>query len=272
MMPDQVKPDVPPGKAMQLDLVPLPILSDNYVWILSRTETKAAVIVDPGDARPVAEFLDRQSLSLEAILVTHHHWDHVGGISVLKKHYGSVVYGPAGEAIDGIDVRVSGGDRVKLPSLQAEFATLDLPGHTAGHVGYSGNGLLFCGDTLFSAGCGRLFEGTAAQLHASLGRIAELPDETRICCTHEYTLSNLHFAQEVEPGNPDITAYTAKVEGLMRRREASLPSTLGWEKRINPFLRTAQESVCSSVASHAGRAMIDELDCFAELRKWKDSF
>ena len=257
---------------MTLDLTPIPAFSDNYVWTLSNPDTGYAVVVDPGDARPVIDHLNSHSLELKAILITHHHWDHVGGIDTLKKHYGATVYGPAFESIEGVDKKVSEGDTIPLSELGTDFRVLDFYGHTAGHIGYLGDSLLFCGDTLFSAGCGRLFDGTAAQLHASLNKISHLPDETQICCTHEYTLNNLLFAQEVEPDNMDIANYISVVEDLMRRRKSSLPSTLEKEKRINPFLRTSQDCVRDAVTTHTGRKLGDDLDCFTELRKWKDSF
>ena len=257
---------------MQLDVTAIPVFSDNYVWTLSNPDTGYATVVDPGDARPVMAFLNSHSLNLEAILITHHHWDHVGGIDTLKKHYGATVYGPALEAIEGVDNKVSEGNTISLSETGTDFRVVDLAGHTSGHIGYLEGNHLFCGDTLFSAGCGRLFDGTMPQLHASLGKISRLPDATQICCTHEYTLNNLHFAQEVEPENQDVASYIPEVEDMMRRRQPSLPSSLVKEKRINPFLRTSLDSIRSAVSAHAGRTIGDDLDCFAELRKWKDSY
>lgn len=257
---------------MTVNITPIPIFSDNYVWTITRTGTSSAVVIDPGDAKPVSKYLDERGLNLEAILITHHHWDHVGGIDLLKQQYGATVYGPVREKIEHVDVHVSEGDTVNIPSLELEFSVLDLPGHTTGHVGYLAEGHLFCGDTLFSAGCGRLFNGTAEQLHTSLNRISALPDTTAVCCTHEYTLNNLHFAQEVEPDNVQVAAYIPQVEDMMRLRRPSLPSSIAKEKQINPFLRTTRETVRKAVSEHTGRLIGDDLDCFTELRKWKDNF
>jgi len=257
---------------MPHDLTPVPVLTDNYVWVLSNPQTGIAVAVDPGDAAPVAEFLLQRGLDLRAMLVTHHHWDHVGGIDELKRQSGATVYGPARENVSGVDTGVSQDDRITVPGLDVEITVLDLPGHTTGHVGYLADDCLFCGDTLFSAGCGRLFDGTATQLHASLQKIAALPDDTRICCTHEYTLNNLYFALEVEPGNQAAREHLSRVEELMRQRRPSLPGTLALERRINPFLRVHRDSVIEAVSRHAGRPIRDDVDCFTELRKWKDGF
>jgi hydroxyacylglutathione hydrolase len=257
---------------MAYDLTPIPIFSDNYVWTLSNPDTERAVVVDPGDAEPVTRFLEENGLELEAILITHQHWDHVSGIKSLKKRYGTTVYGPAREAIDNVDITVSEGQTIDAPGLGMSFRVLDLQGHTAGHIGYLSDGLLFCGDTLFSAGCGRLFDGTAEQLHTSLEKIAGLPDATLVCCTHEYTLNNLHFALEVEPGNADIAAYIPEVENMMQQRRPSLPTSLEKERRINPFLRTTFDTVRSAVSARSGRPIENDLDCFKALRKWKDEF
>lgn len=257
---------------MAFDLTPIPVLSDNYVWVFSHLQTKTAIAVDPGDAAPVLAFLEANGLHLEAIMVTHHHWDHVGGIDALKRQYGTTVFGPARENIEGVERPVREADKLSIKGIGEEIRVLDIPGHTAGHVGYLINDKLFCGDTLFSAGCGRLFEGTAEQLYHSLQKIASLPDDTRICCTHEYTLNNLYFALEVEPGNATVREHIRKVEDLMRRHKPSLPSTLALERRINPFLRVNHDSIIESVSRHIGRPIHDDLDCFTELRKWKDNY
>ena len=221
-----------------LNLVALPAFTDNYIWMLH--DGRDAVVVDPGDAAPVHAALDAQGLQLAAILVTHHHPDHVGGVDALRGRLRGPVYGPAHETIPAPFTPLEGGQSVTV--LGQRFEVIDVPGHTAGHIAYvqadaGAEPLLFCGDTLFSAGCGRLFEGTPAQMVASLAKLNALPAGTRVCCTHEYTLSNLRFAAAVEPANDALAAHT---EACRTRREAgqpTLPSTLATERQINPFLR-----------------------------------
>lgn len=232
-----------------------------------------ALVVDPGDAAPVLQALKAKRLQLSAILVTHHHQDHVGGVDALRDATGAVVYGPAGEDIPEPLIRLSGGDALNV--LGVEFRVLDVPGHTAGHIAFFGtpageSPLLFCGDTLFSGGCGRLFEGTPAQMLSSLDRLAELPGATRVCCAHEYTLSNLRFAQVVEPDNADLSRYKTECEALRARHEPTLPSTIAQERAINPFLRSRQPAVARAV--HARSPSHNEVEVFAALREWKNKF
>jgi hydroxyacylglutathione hydrolase len=254
----------------QLEIVPIPAFADNYIWML-RLGRRAAV-VDPGDAQPVLERLDREGLELAAIVVTHHHADHVGGVEALLGRGAVPVFGPAGERIPGRSRALREGDVAELPGLEIAFAVLDVPGHTAGHIAYVGAGALFCGDTLFAAGCGRLFEGTPAQMSASLAKLAALPPETRVYCAHEYTLSNLRFAVAVEPRNPALGARLARDETARREDRPTLPSTMGVELETNPFLRCAQPEVVSSASRHAGRALSDPVEVFAEIRSWKNVF
>ena len=185
---------------------PVPAFSDNYLWVLH--DDTHAVAIDPGDARPVIDYLAAQSLTLVAILCTHHHADHVGGVESLLDFLqlrGNIpVYGPANERIPARTHALREGDRVAIPELSAHFSVLDVPGHTAGHIAYHGHDLLFCGDTLFACGCGRLFEGTAAQMTASLTKLKSLPPQTKVFCAHEYTMGNIKFAEAVEPGNADL--------------------------------------------------------------------
>ncbi|MCB1858081.1 MAG: hydroxyacylglutathione hydrolase [Gammaproteobacteria bacterium] len=249
---------------------PIPAFNDNYIWLL-RGSGNQAVVVDPGDALPVIEMLDKEGLGLEAILVTHKHGDHVGGIERLKRVYPNLlVYGPAGEPIPAIDRRLRGGDRVSLPGVGVEFEILDVPGHTEGHIAYYGAGAMFCGDTLFAAGCGRVFSGTHQQLHESLTRIAALPGETLVYCAHEYTLDNLGFASWVEPDNPDIAQRTLETESLRRGDIPSVPSRLEVELRTNPFLRSGVPAVVAAAERYAGHQLGSPAEIFTAIRTWKD--
>lgn len=245
---------------------------DNYIWILRGKSADRVAVVDPGDADPVLAALDRSGLRLAAILCTHHHGDHVGGVAELTARFPVPVYGPAHERIPNITQPLAEGDQVRLDVLDLQFAVLDIPGHTAGHIAYVGAGALFCGDTLFSAGCGRLFEGTAAQMHASLTRLAALPADTRVFCGHEYTRANLGFARQVEPDNADIAAHLKTVEALRAAGRPSLPSTVGLERRINPFLRSDQAGVRAAAERHTGKTLDDPIAVFAALRRWKDDY
>lgn len=236
-----------------------------------------AIVVDPGDAQPVFDALTRDKLQLAAILVTHHHPDHTGGVAVLHAATGAPVFGPARERIPEPFTPLSHGDSAEVLGLR--FQVFDVPGHTAGHIAYflpahQGQApLLFCGDTLFSGGCGRLFEGTPAQMLASLDALAALPGDSRVCCAHEYTLANLRFAQAVEPGNADLTQYTAHCESLRAQGQPTLPSQLATERRINPFLRSREATVLRAVREHAElSANAGEADVFAALRQWKNDF
>lgn len=257
-----------------MNLIPLPAFTDNYVWLLH--DAREALAVDPGDAAPVFEALRSRGLRLAAILVTHHHPDHTGGVAALREATGATVYGPASENIPAPFVPLAEGAEVS--ALGLSFRVLDVPGHTAGHIAYycadfEGRPLVFCGDTLFSGGCGRLFEGTPAQMHRSLGKLAALPGQTRVCCTHEYTLSNLRFARVVEPGNAELAAYAARCEEKRSRGEPTLPSSITLEKQINPFLRTREQPVIEAAAAHdAATATQDEVSVFATLRQWKNDF
>lgn len=233
-----------------------------------------AVVVDPGDAAPVQQALDALGLRLAGILVTHHHADHVGGIDALRPRLYGPVWGPAREPIPAPFVPLREGDEVAVLGLH--FRVIEVPGHTAGHIAYAQTGashapLLFCGDTLFSAGCGRLFEGTPAQMHDSLARLASLPADTRICCTHEYTLSNLRFAAAVEPDNGDIAAHTARCQSLRDAGRPTLPSTLAQERRINPFLRCTEAPVVAAAQAQGTRAD-DAVSVLAALREWKNRY
>lgn len=257
-----------------MNLIALPAFADNYIWMLH--DGTRAVVVDPGDAAPVRAALDAQGLALAGILVTHHHPDHVGGVDDLRPCLQGPVYGPAREKIPGPYLALHDGESIEVLGLR--FSVLDVPGHTAGHIAYlqqtdaaTKGPLLFCGDTLFSAGCGRLFEGTPAQMKTSLERLAALPADTQVCCTHEYTLSNLRFAAAVEPGN---TARTEYEQHCRARREAglpTLPSSIGLERRINPFLRCDAPEVVAAARAQ-GAASDETVAVFTALREWKNRF
>jgi hydroxyacylglutathione hydrolase len=255
-----------------MELIALPAFSDNYIWMLH--DGARALVVDPGDAAVVQRALDARQLELGAILVTHHHADHVGGVDALRPRLRGPLFGPAREDIPEPYSAINGGDNIE--ALGLSFDVFDVPGHTAGHIAYLHRRehqapLLFCGDTLFSAGCGRLFEGTPAQMHASLSLLAALPGATRVCCTHEYTLSNLRFAHAVEPDNRNIAAYTAWCEAERAEGRPTLPSTIERERQINPFLRCEERAVAASAQAH-GADSTEPVAVFAALREWKNQF
>jgi hydroxyacylglutathione hydrolase len=251
----------------------IPALRDNYIWALSRGEQ--AVVVDPGDAAPVQSWLRAQGKHLAAILITHHHADHVAGLAELVCA-DLPVYGPAFEPIGGITRPLAEADHVELPALGLSLTVLEVPGHTRGHIAYFTQAhsppLLFCGDTLFACGCGRIFEGTPAQLWHSLCRLAALPGDTEVYCTHEYTLSNIHFARAVEPENAALNARAKQAGELRARALPTLPSCISLERETNPFLRAHLPHVRKQAEARAGRALADEIDVFAQLREWKNNF
>ena len=253
-------------------LIPVSAFADNYLWLLH--DGKRALVVDPGDAEPVLRALNASGLQLESILVTHHHADHTGGVDALRQATGATVYGPASERIPAPFEPLREGDSVR--SLGLDFQVLDVPGHTAGHIAFytpdmDGQPLLFCGDTLFSGGCGRLFEGTPAQMLASLDKLSALPGATRVCCAHEYTLGNLRFALAVEPDNAVLKAHAQHCLQLRNQGQSTLPSSIGQEILINPFLRTRQAGIMATVHRFDASAH-DDTTVFSALRQWKNQF
>jgi hydroxyacylglutathione hydrolase len=255
-------------------IIPIPAFADNYIWLMR--EAGKAAVVDPGDAAPVIAYLERERLELVAILNTHHHGDHVGGNRALLARWPVPVFGPAHETIPGVTQPLLEGDTVSVPAIELALSVLDVPGHTAGHIAcygqFAGGPVVFCGDTLFTGGCGRLFEGTPAQMLDSLAKLAALPGDTRVFCGHEYTLANLRFAQAVEPANVPLQLRQAREQAKRDRGEPTVPSTITEERATNPFLRVDQPAVRKAAQRHAGRVLADRVAVFAEVRAWKNTF
>lgn len=255
-----------------LDVHPIPALRDNFIWkIRCPAAGDRVVVVDPGEAAPVVEQLEAEGSELAAILITHKHWDHVNGVRDLKQRWPEApVIGPVHPDVPGPDRTVADGDRLQLEALGLDLEVLAVPGHTLEHVAYHGHGAVFTGDTLFSMGCGRMFEGSAEQMMGSLSRLASLADATRLYCGHEYTVANLGFNLTVLPDDPDLERLLVEAEATRRAGRATLPSTIGHERRYNVFLRSGERAVQAACEAHASRAMDDEVDTFATLRRWKD--
>ena len=255
-----------------LQVTAIPAFADNYLWLIH--DGRHAVVVDPGDAAAVEAALSSGQLTLTAIVLTHHHGDHAGGVAELLRQRDIPVYGPAKEKIAGVTHRVSEGDTVLLTKPSISLSVLDVPGHTAGHIAYVDHhdGWLFCGDTLFAGGCGRLFEGTAEQMTQSLAKLAALPDSMKVYCAHEYTVSNLRFAVAAEPDNPAVAQRLQQSQAARERGERTVPSTLGEEKQTNPFLRYREPGIVNTLRAHAHLSSNDPVAAFAALREWKNSF
>lgn len=251
---------------------PVPAFRDNYIWFIINEPDRKVAIVDPGDAAPVLDRIKSDRLNPAAVLITHHHPDHVGGVCDILSQYQLPVYGPAHEQIPGRTHALKEGDEVDLPEFGLSFKILDMPGHTSGAIAYYTDGMVFVGDTLFLSGCGRLFEGTPEQMHDSLGKLARLPDETRVYCAHEYTLANLSFAAAVEPQNQDIQLQIRDCKALRDRKIPTVPGTIAMEKRVNPFLRVAEEQVVQAACRHSEQPLDHQVEVFAAIRKWKDNF
>ena len=256
-----------------LDIIPVPAFADNYIWLLRRG--RYAAVVDPGDAAPVRDYLQRHGLDLCAILCTHHHGDHIGGVAGLCEVYNVPVYGPRAENVSGVSHPLAEGDAITLPELGLKLDVIDIRGHTRGHIGYllPGNpGSVFCGDTLFACGCGRLFEGTMRELYDALQRLAHLPDDTRVYCAHEYTEANIRFALACEPGNARLNQRKTDARALRAADKPTLPSTIELEKATNPFLRCAEPEVIQAAQRADAAAGDDEFAVFSALREWKNRF
>ena len=254
-------------------IIPIPAFTDNYIWLI--VQGGQAAVVDPGDAAPVLAYLAHERLTLAAILNTHHHGDHVGGNRALLEHAAVPVFGPAGESIPGCTHPLREGDRIVVPGIGVELSVLDVPGHTAGHIAYAGDvdgPVVFCGDTLFAGGCGRLFEGTAAEMWTSLQKLAALPPDTRAYCAHEYTLANLRFARAVEPDSGALAARIARDAATRGAGRPTVPSTIADELATNPFLRADEPSVRRAAEAHAGAPLPGPVASFAALRQWKNDF
>lgn len=255
-------------------IYPIRAFSDNYIWLL--TNGHDAAVVDPGQAAPVIDTLQRHNLKLVSILLTHHHQDHVGGVLDLVAHSGAHVFGPASEVLPVCDTPLQENDTVEDASLGLQLTVLDVPGHTAGHIAYAGtfggDSVLFCGDTLFAAGCGRLFEGTPAQMDASMGKLAALPSQTRVYCAHEYTLSNMRWARTVEPDNQVLARWQEVAQRARDQDQPTLPSSIAQELACNPFMRTRHPAVAQAAAQWAQHALTSPVEVFAALREWKNNF
>ena len=254
-----------------LNIIPIPAFQDNYIWTLH--DGRYAVVVDPGDATPVRAYLDANKLKLAAILCTHNHGDHVGGVGELAQVYNVPVYGPQQENIPCVNHPVGEGDVITIAQPDIKLEVLDIPGHTTGHVAYLGMGAVFCGDTLFSCACGGLFGGTAAQMHHSLQRLANLPDDTRVYCGHEYTEANIPFALACEPGNAQLKQRLDDARALRAAGKPTLPSTIALEKATNPFLRCTEPEIIRNVERQAGVEIAPNGEAvFTALREWKNAF
>jgi len=258
-------------------VTPIKAFTDNYIWAITSGTSQHVALVDPGDAQVCINHIEKNNLILSTILITHHHPDHTGGINELvnyvkNKQQPLAIYAPKNEDIIHATNKLIEDDEVILPDIGIAFNIIDLPGHTLGHIAYYGNDMLFCGDTLFSGGCGRIFEGTPQQMFFSLNKLKDLPERTRLYCTHEYTLANLEFALTVDPTNLELIEYYNRVKQLRVENKISLPSSILKEKQINPFLRCHDLNIQQSAFEHSSEALADDLAVFTQIRRWKDKF
>ena len=254
-------------------ILAIPALNDNYIWVIVHPKKQTAVVIDPGEAKPILDVLKQQNLTLTAILLTHHHWDHTNGISGLLEKHLVPVYGPSEDSIPLCDHSIKGGDQLTLFPVDLTFTILAIPGHTLSHIAYYyKHQWVFTGDTLFAGGCGRLFEGSSDQLYHSLLKLAALPADTQVYCGHEYTKKNLKFAQMVDPENYKLKKRIAETERKLNKNLPTLPSTLQLELDTNPFLRCHEKSVQKSLKDYYGYSFADTVTIFTALRRWKDKF
>lgn len=255
---------------MSYDILPIPAFQDNYIWLIRAG--RSATVVDPGDAAPVIALLEAEGLKLDTVLVTHHHADHIGGLGRLIDRYRPLVYGPRDERISGLTQFVREGERIELPAAQIKLRVIEVPGHTRSHVAYYGGNAVFCGDTLFACGCGRLFEGSPAQMAQSLAKLARLPGETRVYCAHEYTLSNIRFALAAEPDNANLQGFERTARTLRAQGIPTVPTTIAEELATNPFLRCTEPRIVSTASAVAGKPLTDPVEVLAVIREWKNRF
>ncbi len=255
-----------------IEIIRIPALKDNYIWLIHQPKTKCGVIVDPGEAQPVFDILSHYHIQLSAIFLTHRHWDHCNGVAQLRDHFKVPVYGPKKENIPVCSKPLQENDTVFIETLEASFRILEIPGHTLGHIAYFGENKLFCGDTLFTGGCGRLFEGTAEQMLSSLKKLKNLPPQTLIYCGHEYTLANLEFAKTLEPQNQALIERLESTRKKRARNEATVPSTLALELETNPFLRTNVSSIIKATKHFSKQKPSKESEIFLLIRERKDHF
>jgi len=263
----------------------IPAFNDNYIWAITSTKANKAnesaimpvAFVDPGEAAPCIAFLEKNSLQLCTILITHHHPDHTGGVADLKRYcinkgWPLTVYAPENNIIKNVDVRVKDDQIIELTELSVSFKVIDLAGHTLDHIGYYANDMVFCGDTLFSGGCGRIFEGSPQQMLIALNRLADLPERTHVYCAHEYTLANLTFALAVEPQNAELVHYYNQVVKRRAQKLSTIPTSILLEKKINPFLRCNQQEIINSAANFSRKEPANTLETFTHIRQWKNQF
>lgn len=252
------------------EVVPVRAFTDNYIWTLR--DASHAIVVDPGDAKPVLDYLAAEKLELAAIVITHHHNDHIGGVKEMIKGRDIPVYSPHDPRVPDATQRLREGESITLPHFGITLTVLEVPGHTSSHIAYYGDDMLFCGDTLFAAGCGRLFEGTPAQMHDSLSKFMRLPDHTRVYCAHEYTLANIRFARAADPGNTALTDWDARARAMREVDRPTVPTTIGLERSANPFVRCAEAGVVATASQRAGKPLTDPVSVLATLREWKNNF
>lgn len=253
--------------------VALEAFSDNYIWAIHSPDTNAICIVDPGDAQPVIDYIESHNLTLETILITHHHNDHIGGVQTLKNRYHCSVYAPKYDNQSFSDRDLVEGDSVSILDDSYHFDVIEVPGHTMGHIAFYGDGVLFCGDTLFKAGCGRMFEGTPPVFHDSLQKLANLPKETKVYCAHEYTLANLKFAQSIEPNNAAIQQEIKHSQLLRKENKPTIPSTIAQELSYNPFLRCHLDTIVKAAnEADVDKTFSDPVRTFATIRQLKDNY